>query len=263
MTWTVHGVTTNAPPFNSMDFYGAADTFSVQASDYKQVGAFFGQTDGMEAYPGSHYRDIFYHVGDDGIKTYYSNVRSERLTVWKTNNAPIVQFGWHPRTVSNVTVDSVDVIHTRYTSQSAEYPRALVGSAASYENVESTLTADNTQNLTDYTISNWRCEGICPGLLGINPLQNIDTMKLSNISIEILASQPPTLGTSTFTVFTDADRDNEPIILGGNSPDNIGLTIQDFYVGGEKITLAAGNWASDSTGRLNIDGSYEGRWTAI
>ncbi|OJD31052.1 dextranase [Diplodia corticola] len=263
MTWTVHGVTTNAPPFNSMDFYGSLDTFSVRASDYKQVGAFFGQTDGMQAYPGSHYQDIFYHVGDDGIKTYYSNIRSERLTVWKTNNAPIVQFGWYPRSVSNITVDSVDVIHTRYISQAAEYPRALVGSAASYEDSGSTSTADTTKSLSDYTVSNWRCEGICPGLLGINPLQNIDNMKLSNVSIEQLAPHGTGVDTSTLTVFTDADNGNEPVSLGANSAGNVGLTIQDFYVGGEKITLAAGNWDSNSAGRLNIDGSYEGRWTAI
>jgi hypothetical protein len=31
-TWTVDGVTLNAPPFNSMDFYGPVDTFSVFAS---------------------------------------------------------------------------------------------------------------------------------------------------------------------------------------------------------------------------------------
>ncbi|KAL1614908.1 hypothetical protein SLS54_009357 [Diplodia seriata] len=263
MTWTVHGVTTNAPPFNSMDFYGTLDSFSVQASDYKQVGAFFGQTDGLQAYPGSHHRDIFYHVGDDGIKTYYSNVRSERLTVWKTNNAPIVQFGWYPRTVTNVTVDAVDVVHTRYISQSVEYPRALLGSAASYEDPESTSTADVAQNVSAYTISNWRCEGICPALLGINPLQNIDTLTLSNVSIEKLAPHPTLVDTSTLRVFTDADNGNAPIVLGGNSPDGIGLTIRDFYVGGEKITLAAGNWDSESAGRLNIDGAYEGRWTAI
>lgn len=41
-TWTLHGVTLNAPPFNSMDFYSPVNTFSVHASDYKKVGAFFG-----------------------------------------------------------------------------------------------------------------------------------------------------------------------------------------------------------------------------
>jgi hypothetical protein len=61
-TWTVNGPTINSPPFNSMDWYGDTSAFSVFCTDYKQVGGFFGQTDGMQAYPGSVFRDIFYHT---------------------------------------------------------------------------------------------------------------------------------------------------------------------------------------------------------
>lgn len=261
MVWTAHGLTTANPPFNTMDFYTDTGGFHVQCSDWKQVGAFFGQTDGMEIYPGSHYHDIFYHVGDDTLKTYYSNALVERVTVWKTNNAPIVQFGWYPRATTNVTVDSVDVIHTRYISQSTEYPRALVGSAASYLNSGSTSTANTSLRLSDFTISNWRCEGICPGLLGINPLQNIDTMTMSNIHIEQLANDTTQVGMSSISVFTDSNNNNSPVSLGANSPGGLGLIIQDYYVGGEKISLDAGNWDSYSLGRLNIDGSYWGKWT--
>ena len=129
--WTLNGPTVNAPPFNSMDFTaGDLGSLTVQAWDYKQVGAFFGQTDGIEIYPNSHIHDVFYHIGDDGIKTYYSNILAERMTIWKTNNAPIAQFGWSSRNIDNVTIDSVDVIHTRYISQANPYPRALVASAS-------------------------------------------------------------------------------------------------------------------------------------
>ncbi|KAJ4363496.1 hypothetical protein N0V83_009791 [Neocucurbitaria cava] len=264
--WAMHGLTTNAPPFNSMDFYGDdLGSFSVDASDYKQVGAFFGQTDGIQMYPGSHVRDVFYHVGDDAIKTYYSNVVCERMTVWKTNNAPIVQFGWYGRDVSNVVVDSVDVIHTRYISQSPYWPRNLVASAASYLDDHSLSTADITKHLSDYTISNWRCEGFCPGLLGINPMQNIDTMTFSNIYIEKFAPASTQLGNSSFRVFTDAHNGNKPIALGDNSPNNLGLIIQNFTVGREKISFDANNWQAQlpghSVGLLNIDGAYQGRWT--
>ena len=263
MVWTAQGLTTANPPFNTMDFYSDDNAFQVQCWDWKHVGAFFGQTDGMEIYPGSHYHDIFYHCGDDTIKTYYSNVLVERVTVWKTDNSPIVQFGWYPRATSNVTVDSVDIIHTRYISQASEYPRALVGSAASYLNLDSTSTANISLDLSDYTVSNWRCEGICPALLGINPLQNIDTMLLTNIMIEQLANDTTQVDMSTFTVYTDSNNNNSPISLGANSPNGIGLTIQNYYVGTEKITIAAGNWDSYSLGRLNIDGSYWGHWETI
>lgn len=258
--WTLHGLTINAPPFNSMDFYGEdLGSFSVDASDYKQVGAFFGQTDGIQMYPGSHVRDVFYHVGDDAIKTYYSNVRCERMTVWKTNNAPIVQFGWYQRDTSNVTVDAVSVIHTRYISQGRNWPRALVASAASYVDQDSTRTADLSKRLSNYKITNWRCEGVCPALLGFNPLQNIDTMLFKNIWLEKLSPRPTGVGTSTFRVFTDGN--NNPIALGDQSPDRLGLIIEDFRVGNEKVSMAANNWESHQLGRLNIDAHWWGRWT--
>lgn len=263
VSWTLHGVTMNAPPFNSMDFYGNVDSFTVNAWDYKQVGAFFGQTDGIEMYPGSYVHDIFYHAGDDTIKTYYSNVQVERITVWKTNNAPIIQFGWYPRTLSNITVDSVDVIHSRYISQASEYPRALIGSAANYENVASTSDASINAYISDYTVSNWRAEGISPALIGLNPLANIDTFLVENIWIEELAPDTTQVDMSTFTVFTDSANGNAPVQLGNNSPDNLGLIIRNYTVGDVHITLAAGNWDSYSLGRLDIDGSYWGRWTAV
>ncbi|KAK7224466.1 hypothetical protein V2G26_012469 [Clonostachys chloroleuca] len=259
--WTLHGLTINAPPFNSMDFYGDTSSFSVDASDYKQVGAFFGQTDGIQMYPGSHVRNVFYHVGDDGIKTYYSNVLCEKMTVWKSNNAPIVQFGWYARDLDNVTVDSVEVIHTRYISQETPWPRALVASAASYEDDKSTSTADITKRLSNYRVTNWRCEGICPALLGFNPLQNIDNMTFSNIWAEKLGAPTTGVGQSTIRVFTDGDNGNQTIALGDQSPGNLGLVVENFFVGDEKISFDANNWDASSLGQLDIDGYWQGRWT--
>lgn len=262
-TWTINGVTMNAPPFNSMDFYGEINTMKVQASDYKQVGAFFGQTDGMEMYPESHYHDIFYHAGDDVIKTYYSNILAERITVWKTRNAPIIQLGWSSRNLTNITVDSVNVIHSRYVNGSVDYPRGLVGSSANYASVDSTTDADIHSWISDYTVSNWRSEGLSPALIGINPLGNIDTFLMKNIYIEELAPDTTQVDLSTFRVFTDAKNGNAPIKLGSRSPNGIGLTIKDFYVGKTHITLAAKNWDRNSLGRINFNESYWGHWTAV
>ena len=61
-TWVLNGVTVNSPPFNSMDWYGNTAALSVLATDYKQVGGFFGQTDGLQMYPGSRFSSIFYHT---------------------------------------------------------------------------------------------------------------------------------------------------------------------------------------------------------
>lgn len=265
-TWTLHGLTSNSPPFNSMDFFSAdaseIEDFSIHASDYKQVGAFFGQTDGIQMYPNSHVHDVFYHAGDDVIKTYYSNVLAERIVAWKTNTAPIIQFGWYQRNLTNITVDHVDLIHSRYISQQTKYPYALVGSSASYLDDSSTSTADTGSHISNYTVSNWRAEGHSPALFGVNPLSNIDTFTIENVWIESLEPRSTNVGRSKLSTFTDASDDNKPVLLGENSPNNIGLLIKDFYVGDEHITLEAGNWDLNSLGNLNFDASFWGRWTA-
>lgn len=80
----MNGIITSTPPFNGIDFYDSSgnappDGFSVDVSDYKQVGGFYSQTDGLEMYSNGHRRDIFYHTGDDSIKAYYSGVLAERI----------------------------------------------------------------------------------------------------------------------------------------------------------------------------------------
>nr|BDS04947.1 4-O-a-D-isomaltooligosaccharylmaltooligosaccharide 1,4-a-isomaltooligosaccharohydrolase [Sarocladium kiliense] len=260
--WTVNGLTTNTPPFNSMDFHAEdLNSISTSASDYKQVGAFFGQTDGIQMYPFSYVHDVFYHVGDDAIKTYYSNVQVERMTVWKTNNAPIVQFGWYSRNISNITVESVEVLHTRYHDQHHLYPRGMIASAINYLDQDSTSNANIEWTVSDYTLRNWRCEGICPNLVGINPLQNIDTMTLENIRIDGFGDPSTQVGVSTFRVFTDELRGNQTVTLGAKSPGGIGLAIKDFYVGGEHITFEADNWDINSKGKIAFDEHWAGNWS--
>lgn len=263
-SWTMSGITTNAPPFNSMDFYDsdgntAPTGFSVQVSDYKQVGAFYGQTDGLEMYTNGHLSDIFYHSGDDTVKAYYSNVLAERITVWKTNNAPIIQMGWYPRTISNITIDQLNVIHTRYTSTEASYPRALVGSAASYEDPESTDTADVTAVISDITVSNARAEGISPALVSLNLLSHLEGLNIENVWIEEF-SPIEGLGTSTVTGFTDPDNGNQTVAMGTDSQ-AVGLSIKNYRVGDTLVSFDNNNWNATSTGALNVDSVYWGKWT--
>lgn len=262
-SWTVSGITTNAPPFNSMDFYEnngntAPDGFSIQASDYKQVGAFYGQTDGLEMYTNGHLSDLFYHSGDDTVKAYYSNVLAERITVWKTSNAPIVQLGWEPRNINNITIDQLNVIHTRYTSTEAPYPRALVGSAASYENPDSTSTADVTAVISNFTVSNARAEGISPALISMNLLSHLEGMTIQNAWIEEF-SPITDLGTSTVTGFTDANNGNQTVAMGTES-DAIGLSIQNYRVGDTLVSFDNYNWNATSIGALNVESIYWGKW---
>lgn len=259
-SWTINGITTNAQPFNVMDFYGDLEHFSVDISDYKQVGAFFTQSDGLQMYPHSHVRDVFYHSGDDTIKTYYSDIHAERIVVWKTNNAPIIQMGWYPRNISNITVDHTDVIHTRYTGRSAYAPRALLGYSASYENPLANNTANTTHTISDYTVSNIRAEGISPALVGLNLISNIEKLHISNAWIEQFPNITD-VGHSVVRGYTDKNKNNKKVTVGQNSPDGIGLAIKGFTVGDEAISFDAGNWNVTSTGGLDVDSDFGGHWT--
>ncbi|MCJ1447129.1 MAG: hypothetical protein MMC23_007638 [Stictis urceolatum] len=255
--WTMNGLTTSAQPFNSMDFYGDTDDFSFDVSDYKQVGSFFTQTDGLEMYPGSTIRDVFYHIGDDGIKVYYPDVNVQRLLVWKTNNAPIVQLGWYPRQVSNVVVDNMNVIHCRYYSYLDYAPRALIGSSSSYLDTTVKNTADTSKTLSNFIVSNIRSEGLSPALISLNMLTNIDDFLIENVWIEEFV--PLLINVSTVTGFTDGG--GQKVSLGANSAGGIGMRISNYSVGNEHITLQAGNWDRNSLGGLNFDQDYDGKWT--
>ena len=247
-TFILNGVTVNAPPFNSMDFTGALDTISVQAFDYKQVGAFFGQTDGLENYPGSSIHDVFYHSNDDTIKTYYSNVDIQRITVWKGKTAPTLQFGWYSRSTEHVTVNAIDVIHSKYPSNGS-HP-TLIGANQIYqvsEDVSNTANLVNT--IKDVKFSNFRSEGISGGLFRICPLANFDNFTMDNFWIE--ASSPASTGVqvSELPEFTDGS---------GKVVSIAGFVIKDFHVGGTKVSQDAGNWNLTGLGKMNIAPVYHG-----
>ena len=257
-TWLCHGPTVNAPPFNTMDFDGEPVSY---VSDYKQVGAFFWQTDGFEVYPNSVHSDIFYHVGDDCIKTYYSDVDISRLSVWKTTNDPIFQMGWAPRNVTNVTASDVSVIHARYPAANTVVPTALIGASPNYLDTDATNNADLASRIANFNINNLRCEGLCPSVIRLNPLENFDNFTVNGVSIESFPSAQTGIGMSIINKFTDAN--GTLISLGGESPGGIGLTIKGYYVAGEQVTLAKDNWQSNQTGQMNIDGAFWGHWTIV
>ncbi|KAK5458089.1 hypothetical protein LTS15_004168 [Exophiala xenobiotica] len=239
-TWTCVGPTINTPPFNTMDFFGS-DNISVEISDYKQVAAFYFQTDGPQVYPNSHVHDVFYHVNDDAIKTYYSDALIERVMVWKCHNGPIIQMGWNSRQVTGVQVTDVDIIHTRYKRSETDVPTAVIGASPFYvKGRERHLTKYVSMNITNIV-----CEGICPGLMRITPLQNFVDFNIQNITFpDGLPTRDIGFGRS---------------IVPAASGVTFDVQISDWTVGGQKVTMD--NYRVDSLGQLDIDESYYGQWT--
>ncbi|KAI0162057.1 dextranase [Xylariaceae sp. FL1272] len=254
-TFTLTGVTTNAPPFNSIDFTGDLNTISISQWDYKQVGAYFGQTDGTTLYTGSDVHDVFYHGGDDTIKTYGSDITVQDVVVWKTKTAPIIQYGWAAREMENVLVDGVDVIHMRYSSNGS-HP-SIIGANQVYDYAETqTNTADLSKTVRNVTFRNIRAEGIGGNLMRIVPLANYEDVTIENVSLEQFPVRTTGIYQSELPTWTDGS---------GTQVSMSGFVISGFTVGGVKISQAAGNYGPDAAGGLNIAPEYlaDGRVTIV
>ncbi|KAK9238094.1 dextranase [Lipomyces kononenkoae] len=242
-TWYCVGPTINAPPFNTMDFNGNT-SISSRISDYKQVGAYFYQTDGPEMYPNSVVHDVFWHVNDDAIKLYYSGSTISRATIWKCLNDPIIQMGWYMRNISGITIDTLNVIHSRYIDANMVVPTAIIGASPFYMGG---FSPDPSQSISA-TISNVVCEGVCPSLFRINPLQSYKNFVVQNVSFpDGLQNNPLGIGESII-----------PAATGGVAV-KMDLQISNWTVSGQPVTMQ--NFQSNSRGQFNIDGSYWGQWS--
>ncbi|CAM1511790.1 Fc.00g093030.m01.CDS01 [Cosmosporella sp. VM-42] len=247
-TFLLNGVTISAPPFNSMDWSGSLDLVTCLVNDYKQVGSFYGQTDGLELYPGSVLQDVFYHTNDDTIKMYYSNVVAKNLVVWKLSTAPVVQFGWAPRNTENVLIDTVDVIHQAY--QNAGSNPGLIGSNNNYQyaqdgNPSNKYTADISKTTRNITWSNFRSEGPSGCLFRIYALQTLEHLTIKNVWIE--SWEPASI---------DTTQSRMPAFYDHDSGYQVGISsfvISGFTVGNTKIS--ASNAAS--VGQISIDSTYQ------
>ncbi|ROW00408.1 hypothetical protein VMCG_07294 [Cytospora schulzeri] len=245
-TFVLAGITTNAPPFNSIDFRGDLDSIAINQWDYKQVGAFFGQTDGTTLYAGSRISDTFYHSNDDTIKTYGSNVQVRDLIVWKGKTAPTVQFGWASRNVSGITVDGVDVIHMKYNANSS-HP-SIIGANQIYEYAETeTDTADLDNTVRDIYFGNIRAEGISGNLMRIVPLANYHNITIENVSLGNFSTRSNGIYRSELPEWGDGN---------GNNVSLTDFVIRNYSVGGQRILPSLGNAGPDGLGGLNIAPSY-------
>ncbi|KAJ5799692.1 CAZyme family GH49 [Penicillium psychrosexuale] len=248
--WHCVGPTLTSPPFNTMDLMDGSsdrDDISVDIYDYKQVGAFFMQTDGPQMYTNGSVHDVFYHVNDDAIKTYYSGVTASRLTVWKAFNDPIIQMGWTPREVSGVTIDTLNIIHSRYRKSENGVPSAIIGASPNYDGSDN---VDNSMSIS-MTISNVYCEGPCPGLFRLTPLQNYKNFSVKGVSFPdgLIGGSVP-VGDTIIASTSDTT-------YNGSTSLSMELDISEWTVQGQAVT---GDNA-DSLGQFSINSAYSGQWS--
>lgn len=257
-TWHCVGPTLNAPPFNTVDLFPKDHTdheednkVRQEISDYKQVGAFYFQTDGPQIYAGT-VKDCFWHVNDDAIKLYHSNSNIKDVTIWKCHNDPVIQMGWKPRGVSGVTIKGLSVIHTRYFKSETGVPSAIIGASPNYQ---SQKFVDTSRTISG-EISDITCEGRCPALFRIAPLQNYN-LSVKNIKYDaLLKDEKVQLGQSLIGMKIS---DQEDAYISGQDKLKMGLRIENWSIGGKKVDMT--NWKVDELGQFNIHPDFWGDWT--
>ncbi|EHK27178.1 glycoside hydrolase family 49 protein [Trichoderma virens Gv29-8] len=249
-TWHCAGPTITAPPFNSMDMKDPNDQIHVSAriQDYKQVGAWYYQTDGLQLNPDSTMRDVFYHCNDDAIKAYHGHVDVDRVTVWKIHNDPVIQMGWDLREVSHFSLRNLWVIHTRYFKHNDYVPAAIIGASPFYVNKDDPPEKKKKRDFKKQlaaSITNVVCEGPCPGLLKISPLQSYD-LKISNVEFQQELNPVSEVAESYVKGVDD---------FGSGK---MAIEINNWSINGEKVTMDT--FRSNQLGKLNIDKQYWKQW---
>lgn len=145
--------------------------------NFKMVGAWTYNNDGLPNPAGSEssISNCFIHADDDAFKIYNSGSSIENCVVWQNNNGAVFQFGWFPKTVNDVTVSNVDIIHFENWYGVGQVNRALFN------------YADSGGNGTIHGIefNNINVEGPILRLFGFHCIggQVIRDIKFNNLSV--------------------------------------------------------------------------------
>ena len=159
-TLDLQGVTVNEPPYHSFVTYAHDDAgteigvenFRMNVANYKQVGSWYWQTDGIELYDDGQMKNTFFHANDDVLKIYHNRVKIKNTVIWKNENGPVVQWGWVPRDIDDVTVRNTDVIHNRMYWKDVKYNTCVFNSSSHYEDMGATDRADPATTVQEHDL---------------------------------------------------------------------------------------------------------------
>lgn len=266
-TLQVQGVTINEPPYHSFVTYAHKDgaeigveNFRMNVQNYKQVGSWYWQTDGIELYDGGQMKNTFFHANDDVLKLYHNHVKIKNTVIWKNENGPVVQWGWVPRDIDDVTVANTDVIHNRMYWKDVKYNTCVFNSSSHYEDMGAADRADLSTTVKNMTFTDTRVEGAVNCAVRIFALSNTENVNINGLAIDEWNGLDPGAQASKLKRYTD--RTGTKVTIGNEVSDGNGLRLRNYTVGGTPIAKAENNWASDELGRLDFDGDTWDSWNA-
>lgn len=263
----LQGVTINEPPYHSFVVYAhdggaevGVENFHMTVSDYQQVGSWYWQTDGIELYSGSTMNDTFFHSNDDVLKMYHSDVSVTNTVIWKNENGPVVQWGWAPRNIDNVTVTNTDVIHNRMYWKDVKYNTCIFNSSSAWQDMSATDRADPSTTIKNMKFVNTRVEGMTNCAIRVFALSNLQNIDIDGLSID--GWNGLGIDAQASLLKRDTDASGQKVSIGNEMTAGDGILLHNYNVGGVPILKAGDNWASDELGRLNFDGDTWDDWNA-
>ena len=167
---TVEDVTLVSSPHWVLSFINDDDARTKGTLDnFKMVGAWTYNNDGVPNPSGSTsiIKNAFIHADDDALKIYNNDSRITNCVIWQSNNGASIQFGWFPKTVSNVTVNDIDVIHFENWYGVNQVNRAVI----SYANAGGSGTISNIR------FNNFNIEGKVLRLFGLNTVGSAQVIR--------------------------------------------------------------------------------------
>lgn len=263
----MRGITLNEPPYHSFVVYPKPgnseetdlEAFSMRVKNYKQVGSWYWQTDGMELYSNSYMKNSFFHANDDVIKLYHSNLDIDNTVIWKGENGPVIQWGWKPRSFENVSVTDTYVIHNRMGWNDKKY-NTCVFNASRHWASDSMELGDTTKTIKNISFDNFIVEGKTNCGIRIYAMANTENIHFNNVSIDGWNELDATGTVSEFFPMTNSA--DIPVAIGNELINSRGIKLENFKVAGEYISRAANNWNSLQLGKLNFDSALWDNWNA-
>ena len=266
-TLDMQGITINEPPYHSFVVYAhegeteiGVEDFRMNVANYKQVGSWYWQTDGIELYDAGRMQNTFFHANDDVLKMYHNDVQIENTVIWKNENGPVIQWGWTPREIDGVTVTNTDIIHNRMYWKDVKYNTCVFNSSSHWQDMGATDRADITTTVQNMTFIDTRVEGALNCGIRVFALSDTENINIDGFTVDEWNDLDVNSQASLLKRYTD--NTGAKVTIGNETTDGNGIRLHNYTVGGTPILKAGNNWASDELGRLNFDGDAWDSWNA-
>ncbi|EWH09803.1 PKD domain-containing protein [Catenovulum agarivorans DS-2] len=179
---TVEGLTLVNGSFYVFGAEADSNNSWAKISNIKMLGNWRYNNDGFDVGTGTQITDCFVSAMDDAFKIYHSNASIKDCVVWQMDNGGMFQFGWYPKTVKNVLIENIHVLHTEWTGLNKNRGLANL--------TERPAGDDRSGKISDITLRNIWMEGPTSRVIYLRnefyPNQSYDNWLFENIYVDYM-----------------------------------------------------------------------------